>query len=146
MEVSGNILDYKVDEYTIVICHQTNCQTKSSKGLSKQIFDKYPETNIYYHKRTPGEIIITQTNDGKFVFHLNAQDSPGKPSTNESKEQRLEWFKKCISEIRKYSSPRCMFLFPYGIGCGLAGGNWNDYHRILLNSGIENLVIIKFDQ
>ena len=148
--VNGNILDYTEDNKNVFICHQTNCVTKTSAGLAKSIFDKYPESNIYKNNnilRTPGVYIETKTNDGKTIIHLNAQNNPGKVSNKETSYQRLEWFQSCLALLSHdinnnnfiNNTPE-IILFPYGIGCGLAGGNWDDY---LKSIGIFNQTLPK---
>lgn len=47
--------------------------------------------------------------------------------------KRIEAFKKCLSallnasEMQKYKK----ILFPYKIGCAVAGGNWGEYEKAI---------------
>ena len=44
----------------------------------------------------------------------------------DTQEEREQWFKECLEtlgENKKYQN----LAFPYKIGCGLAGGNWDHY-------------------
>ena len=59
-----------------------------------------------------------------------AQYYPGEPKY-ESYEQRLNWFKSCIDKISKIPDLK-QVAFPYGIGCGLAGGRWEDYEKLII--------------
>lgn len=140
--IDGNILTYKHDK-KIIICHQTNCKTTNPKGLSKSIFDKYPEVNIYTQNRTPGEIIFKKTNDNKIIANMNAQNYPGKP-LYETKEYRIELFKKCIQQLEEFVNDDYICLFPIGIGCGLAGGDWQEYYKIINNSKIPDIIFINY--
>ena len=50
-------------------------------------------------------------------------------SISETYENRFMWFKMCLEEIAKLKPTS--LAFPYNIGCGLAGGNWNQYYPAL---------------
>jgi len=151
--INGDITKETVDGYFTIICHQTNCVTTHAKGLAKAIFDAYPETNIYEagEKRTPGSYIRTDTYDGKTVLHLNGQNAPGGPSATETREQRLEWMRKILDLVaHNYEKNKLdyAFLFPKLMGCGLAGGNWDEYKALI--DGFERkgfkVVIIDFNK
>lgn len=121
--VRGNILD--AEEQFIV--HQCNCRTFRSAGLAKALFDKYPNTNIYNDGtvRVPGTIIIRDR-----IINLLAQDQPGKSSRQETQEQREKWFFDGLAQIERIDGLESI-AFPYGIGCGLAGGNWSVYFSMI---------------
>ena len=56
---------------------------------------------------------------------------PGKPSRGrDSAVSRLEAFGKAIDQIAELPELKSIG-FPYGIGCGLAGGDWNKHGRLL---------------
>ena len=64
----------------------------------------------------------------------------------ETKAQRLTWFKDSIYAFglllsEKYEKERFSIAIPYRIGCGLGGGNWQDYYTILeeWNKHIQNI-------
>jgi hypothetical protein len=121
--------------------HQTNCTSKSVRGIAASIFAKWPETNTYYgdfeRERKFGRNDIF----GKIrVVNMNAQLNPGGPNGNigDGIKDRLEAFETCLRDIEGYllhPSNTCMTLsFPYGIGCGLAKGNWLDYMSLIHDS------------
>jgi O-acetyl-ADP-ribose deacetylase (regulator of RNase III) len=133
--VEGNLLDATED----YICHQCNCITNQSKYIAQQIFDKYPYSNTYklrtQDKKThsiPGTIDIK--GDGKkerYVINMYSQYYPSYAKyTNDSKALRLKWFQKCLSligEEKNITTSPTSIAMPYKIGCGSAGGNWDDY-------------------
>jgi len=125
--ISGNLLDATED----FKCHQCNCVTTKSKGLSSSIFSKYPNTNTYknhnLHKSIPGTIDVFLDCG---VINLYAQYLPGKAVIKE-KELRLWWFELCLQAIIDHLPPDKSYAFPYGIGCGLAGGRWEDYFKLI---------------
>jgi O-acetyl-ADP-ribose deacetylase (regulator of RNase III) len=133
--VEGNILNSNAQ----YIIHQTNCVSFGFSGLANSIFEKYPESNIYkirselntWHK--PGHIYIVEK-----VINAMGQFFPGTPHSevvdgiliNDTKEQRIEWFKMCLARILKLPNLQSID-FPWKIGCGLAGGNWDEYKKII---------------
>lgn len=142
-----------------VILHQTNTKTTRGKGLSKQIFDMYPDANVYKnrHKKsmfsTPGTIQLVKTRNKKgekrYIINMFGQKYPGKPNrTDDTSEQREIWFRNCLMRVSKIKNLKAIAL-PYRIGCGLAGGNWNNHKKILKTFASDNpqikVVLYKFN-
>jgi hypothetical protein len=113
------------------ILHQCNTTSTTSKGLALQIFTTYPTANTYGKKRIVGTCDVIDR-----VINLYGQESPGKPTPKETKNTRLDWFKKALSTL-DIKDP---IAVPYKIGCGLAGGDWNDYLDILISSNLDFVV------
>ena len=120
------------------IVHQCNCTTKSAKGLAATIFRKFPYADVYNvignRNDIPGTIkVMGNGQKNRYVINLFGQIAGGKPKPNkESAEQRLQYFRaglQKISEIQNLES----VAFPYLIGCGLAGGDWNLYLNEIQN-------------
>ena len=46
---------------------------------------------------------------------------------------RLNWFKDAIDKFLEQvkNEDKINIAIPYEIGCGLAGGDWNDYYKVL---------------
>jgi O-acetyl-ADP-ribose deacetylase (regulator of RNase III) len=120
--VSGNLLDSN-EQY---IVHQCNCITTHSKGLSTQIFRAYPEADTYSRNdtRKPGTIHVFDK-----VINLYGQKYPGKSRSHSIAKQRLHWFQKGLFEILELNP--VSVAFPFKIGCGLAGGKWEHYLRLI---------------
>lgn len=120
------------------IVHQTNCITTKSAHLAKTIFDKFPHADIYKpriqsgHRDKPGTIIIK--GDGKskrYVINLLGQYYPSKSKfNNDTVELRQKWFKMGLTEILKIPNLTSI-AFPWNIGCGSAGGDWDDYYEMI---------------
>jgi len=125
--ISGDLLKLGLGPNDYIV-HQCNCKTTRGLGLSKDIFDKYPHANIYGDgsKRVPGEITVRHP-----VINLLGQFYPGKPKwSNDTKEMREAWFRDALTKISKIDGIEKVY-FPYGIGCGLAGGSWKIYLRMI---------------
>ncbi len=129
-EKFGNILDATED----AIIQQCNCVARKPHGLSQQIAQRFPHCRVYSNntQKTPGTIEVYHGNPT--IICLLAQYGMGKPHDYGQREPdsyklRLRWFQDALDEINpdEYSS----VAIPYKIGCGLAGGNWNEYLPII---------------
>ena len=135
-----------------LIVHQTNCISTNSKGLASEIFKKYPYADVYSCRRKqnnnnaipddwdiPGTISIKKGN-GPIIVAMFAQYDKGNVGHSyllslekDNQELREKWFKKCLKEIKIYMIANSIKSvgFPYKIGCGLAGGNWEIYNEMI---------------
>lgn len=124
--VEGNLLEAK-EKY---ICHQCNCVTDRAKGLAQALFGKFPYANVYKQrsKESVPETIHVAGNgrDKRFIINMFAQYSPGKVKERETAEMRLKYFRECLAKIAEIPDLESL-AFPFLIGCGLAGGDWNLY-------------------
>lgn len=116
-----------------VIAHQCNCKTVGPvKGLAKHLFDKFRYANTYTEncQRAAGTIQVCTGLDGtRPVINLYAQVYPGvarEDRKNDTKAARLNHFASCLDLISQQKWIT-QIAFPYGIGCGLAGGEWLEY-------------------
>jgi hypothetical protein len=120
---------FRLDKF--MICHQTNCISIGSAGVAKAIFSMEPEMgypNLSKNQRQYGKIHI-----GKRVINMNAQLFPGKPRNESEKQERVGMFMSCLGQIISQCSNKDVkgFIFPFGIGCGLADGDWKCYNNMI---------------
>lgn len=125
---TGDLLDYKPPFY---IAQQCNCTSRKPMGLSSAIFKMYPEANDYVRNShgSPGEIHVIG-----HVINMFAQVNPGparRPNTNDAENNRLSYFAACLEEIQRQIPKGSTVVFPWQIGCGLAGGNWEKYQPMI---------------
>jgi len=126
------------------ICHQCNCLTSHSAGLAKSMFDAFPYANIYAtrenlsnwkdHRDQPGTINIAGNGkDKRFIINMFAQIFPGKPkfpySSTDGWGAREGYFKTCLDKIALLDIGS--IAFPDHIGCSMAGGNWENYLKMI---------------
>lgn len=152
--VEGDLLDFDAQ----CIAHQCNCVSKGVAGLAKFLFEKYPKADIYvernnnytFHK--PGEIYVRDDyridNSGTswkniYIINMTSQFLPGPPGSSfeiapgmtvtETSETREKLFVQCLKEIKIIVEENKIesIAFPYRVGCGLAGGNWDRYKFVL---------------
>ncbi len=144
--VNGSIVD-ATEKY---IAHITNCVSTKSAGTAKAIFDKYPYSNTYITRTKPTEVnTIEILGDGiekRFIINIYSMMFPGAPfypeSIKDGVKTREKQFYKCLNKISKITNLKSI-AFPYGVGCNLAGGDWDYYFGVLSN--FEKYVNSKFD-
>lgn len=124
------------------IAHQNNCVSQYSKGLAKDIFEKYPYANCYMGRREydsttysePGTIQVC--GDGleqRGIINMFSQYYPGKATeTIDTIKDRKKWFFNCLMKIAEIENLHSV-AFPDHIGCGLAGGDWEWYFKRLVD-------------
>lgn len=134
-----------------VIVHQCNTVSTEAKGLAAAVFDRWPQTNLYIpgnSGRAPGKMQITNVDENLFVCNLYAQRYPGKPVEYETAVSRVKWFRDATFQLKKWvdeNAPATVY-FPFGIGCGFAGGNHETYMDMILEFAENvncNVVIVK---
>lgn len=132
------------------IVQQCNCLTSASKSLSLSIALRYTYAAVYEQRKgarsTPGTVVFAEPPlplDGPVVACLMGQIAPGKPGVWASRYRidrnldtpvaRLAYFEAALALLRDKIVERgwTKVAFPFGIGCGLAGGKWDDYVHIL---------------
>eukprot|EP00966_Prymnesium_polylepis_P060036 1392601-Prymnesium_polylepis.1 len=130
------------------IVHQ--CNTVSSKlgggGLSEQLFRKFPHANVYeaQHARgsrsQPGTASLCGRgvggSDGRGVVNLMGQRYPGPPkdANGDGTAQRQAWFSQALQALGAHPAIREQhqsLAFPNEVGCGLAGGDWAAYRKMI---------------
>ena len=128
------------------ILHQCNCTTTYAKGLSHVIFSKYPYADTYKSRKlpgVPGTIDILGDESNRLIINAYAQYYPGKANrTNDSKSLRLRWFEECLEKVCKIEGLKSVCM-PELIGCGLAGGNKDDYKKII-DKYMDKITIILY--
>lgn len=145
-EIKGDICHLEAD----VIVQQCNCVTQSSHGLSQQIEQTYPYVTLYSERKSPSLPGTCVWFEGKadqpIVACLLGQYYPGRSGRfsrgtkygpalygDDTPEQRLIWFQAALQELQAQLKNKdgWSVVFPYRIGCGLAGGAWNQYRPLL---------------
>lgn len=143
--ISGNLVTGSYD----IFCHQVNCRRVMGSGIAKQIREKYPEVFQAYARKTPmlGEILPVSCLDGRICVNMYAQDGYGR----DKQYTDYQAFQKCLDSLVGFLATQrqdAVVAFPYNIGCGLAGGDWNVVEKLLKDfSGKirQSVVIVKFD-
>ena len=147
----GNLLDTPFQ----FIAHQVNCQGVMGAGLALQIRQKYPRVYDEYRlycattEEPLGDHVIVSTPDNHCIINVFGQDSFG---TEKRQTDYAALYNGFISAIRhihsNFSMPdyiQIVIAIPFGIGCGLAGGDWKEVSRILTKIESEyNVVFVAY--
>jgi len=144
--IFGDLLESK--EHVIV--HQLNCIGTKPRGLSEALAKKFPYSNVYGKRKsiknknlavsedrgTPGDIEICYppNETDPIIIGMYGQYAYGSHNTvKEDKKMREQWFAEALEKLRVWliENNVTSVAFPYGIGCGLAGGDWHTYLYML---------------
>lgn len=138
--INGDLLEAK-ERY---LCHQCNCLTTRKAGLAYAIFNRFPYADVYSPRKylhcaprnliegqEPGKIIVCGNGkDQRYVVNMFGQLYPGKPkypdNPTDNYVARREFFRSCLQALADLPNLESV-AFPYGIGCSMAGGNWEEY-------------------
>ena len=147
---NGDIVN---DDYPF-FCQQVNCKGVMGSGLAKQIRDKYPYVYTEYrelvdrHKNLLGHIQLVHMTgvNQRICINMFSQDGYGR----DKQYTDYDAFRNCLdviaNELMSYS-PNGHYhtiAFPYKIGCGLAGGDWNIIKKMLeeFSEKVEQKVVV----
>ena len=135
----GNLLESDCD----YICQQVNCMGKMNSGIAKQIREKWPVVYQNYMAKCNfshpsgyirpelllGDIQIVglwdDYNETKFhqsVINMYSQLNYGYDGRRYTS---YDAFWNCVNLIKQSVPTDKKISFPYNIGCGLGGANWN---------------------
>ncbi|MBO5000015.1 MAG: macro domain-containing protein [Bacteroidaceae bacterium] len=144
---TGNVFDTGAH----VICHQVNCKGVMGGGIALTIKRKYPSVFSAYKamckKMTPesllGKIQPCICGGAKEIWIINmfAQNEFG----TDKRQTDYEAFEACCRELREWAilNGHKKIAMPHGIGCGLAGGDWNVVLNILKKVFYNNKVDVE---
>jgi O-acetyl-ADP-ribose deacetylase (regulator of RNase III) len=131
--VEGDIFNSPTNS---IICHQVNCKGVMGNGIAKTIKNKYPSVYLQYKnfcigiykKYLLGMGYLTMDHKtGRIIANLFGQYSYGSGLQTDYK--ALE---SAFEDVRNFIDVHALpVAIPFGIGCGLAGGNWEIVYNII---------------
>lgn len=128
-----------------LICHQTNC-IGATGGLAGAIFNKWPEAkNDYLHdvktfkEGLLGTVSISVISDTLTLVNMFAQSGV----SHKNKATQYSAFGACLYDLKAFYNNPTEIYFPYLIGCGLGGGDWNIVSE-MIEEVFPNAIICKF--
>lgn len=147
--ITGDIFK---SQYWDAMGHCANLYHTMGAGIARTIKQKYPEAyradcqTINGSKDKLGSASCAQLKDGSYIFNLYAQEGIGGPKRN----LRYDYLHDSISKVLQWGQKKFpekfVFAVPYGIGCGLAGGDWRIVEKILevVDSKFDNCEIVVY--
>lgn len=126
-----------------IICHQVNELSVMGAGLALQIKNKYPRVFEAYIKHCNeqclGKIQLVGINPEQAICNMFSQ----RGISRSCRTTDYDLFEQCISKLAKYAKENNKTVaIPYGIGCGLAGGDWKVVSK-LIEKHLPNATIYK---
>lgn len=130
--INANLLDSDCN----FICHQVNCQGKMGSGVAKQIRDRWPEVYSNYarvaNSKMLGKVQILYIEDANIprqcVVNMFSQENYG---YNGARYTSYDAFWNCLNELKNQIPKGATIAFPYKIGCGLGGANWEIIEKMI---------------
>lgn len=127
--VNGDILNCIED----IIVHQVNVAGVMGGGVALQLAKKYEKLEETYaefcemydndYNKLKGKVFKVMLK-GKFIMNMFSQ--------KENFDTDYESMKVALEEVKEYAkSYNLSIAIPYGIGCGIANGDWNTVLSII---------------
>jgi len=142
--IEGNILKVKYG----IICQQVNCKGKMGAGIALAIRKMWPVVYKDYiesyktgNLKLGAVIVTTIIPHNLFVANLCGQYNYGR----KGRYTNYQAIETCLKYIDSINSTGLPIYIPYGMGCTLAGGNWNIVSNII-EKIIPNAIIVKYDR
>ena len=132
--IEGNITDISEG----VIVQQVNCMGAIGAGVSGAIIKKWPavkkdylaKCSEYPRQELLGMITVTAVSRSLFVVNLFSQYSYGNSAKTGLVYTDMDVLVHGLKTlVYLYGKTGQQIYVPYGIGCGLAGGNWQELVR-----------------
>ena len=128
-----------------VIAHQVNCMGVMGAGVAKSLrlrypglYESYKETCDLYERDRKDLLGLChwyRTEDRKIILNLFGQYGFGRDKRYTDYEAFDKAMRDGIEMIKneafKEDGIQLCIALPYGIGCGLAGGDWSEVKEIL---------------
>ena len=130
--IRGNLLESDA----IAICHQVNCRNAMGSGIAAVIAAKWPIVKDRYSKAFEnlkdwtsllGKIQTVKIDHGRYVVNIFGQDDYGRDGVYTDYTALTRAFKQLN---RRFAGQTV--AFPFGFGCGLGGGDWQNIERMML--------------
>lgn len=119
-----------------IFCHQTNCKGVMGAGIARQITSLYPVVQIKnkaYCKNHPfATVLPVKVSPDRICVNIYAQDGYGRDKRYTDYVAFKTALDSFANRLNNSNIPKDWNIgFPYKIGCGLAGGDWNVIYPML---------------
>ena len=130
---------------TGVIIHQVNCQKVcGGAGLAKQIANAYPKWAQFFQRTTPslGKATVMEVAPFVFVASLYSQQAYGRDRRHTDYAAFRKALRAMASYEERYHERTPNYYMPFGIGCGLGGGDWTIIEAIIIEE-LPTAILVK---
>jgi O-acetyl-ADP-ribose deacetylase (regulator of RNase III) len=125
-----------LDTHRGIIAQQVNCRGAMGSGVAQQIATRYPVVHGAYRsffnqdpKPALGDAQFVPVADNLYVANVFGQDDFGGGSQRHTDYVALEQGLRAVAQFALDEGLRV--YLPYGIGCGLGGGDWKIVSEII---------------
>ena len=129
-----------------IIIHQVNNKRVMGAGVAKSIREKYPShyTDYMSSQLHLGSLVCSRVSQNIGVIGMVSQNGFGRNKNVVYTDYSA--FAQCLKEIKKLHDkcPNVNYYMPYGIGCGLANGDWNIISG-LIKEICPFIILVKFN-
>lgn len=132
--VHGNLIIAFEKGYINFMAHCCNMQNVMNAGIAKQIRNAFPQAYTadtqWYKGNSPlmfKHVSIAHIKEGQYIANVYGQEFYG----TKRKQLNEEYLRSGLTELSSFIEDDDIIGLPYGIGCGLAGGNWDDVYKII---------------
>ncbi|RKD26019.1 hypothetical protein BEP19_03590 [Ammoniphilus oxalaticus] len=155
--IPGDLLTALKEGKVNVIGHQSNCFTEMSGGIARQIKNQFPAAyeadravTLSPEERL-GKISYWKDKDKAIVnlygqFHFEV--GPRQTDYDALRSAMILMLQKINEWEKEDSAFKAVIGFPYQIGCGLAGGEWDIVEKIIedvfVTEGKREVVLYQF--
>ncbi len=123
-----------------IICSQVNCKGVMGKGIAKSIRDKWPIVyedymefyNFFEKDNLLGRVRFSVVNKNDLIVaSMFSQFDYGREKRLYTDYKAFDSSLKYIKNSRIFRNHDLQIYFPYGIGAGLGGGDWNIIEKMI---------------
>lgn len=139
-EIPGDLLDAKVG----IICHQTNYHGVMGAGVARAIANKLltaEQYNAYVNycwihgQEAVGTVQFIDCEPHLVVANLFSQDEALARRRAGQSITDYEAMFTCLQQVRNLAERRNLPIYiPHGMGCGIAGGDWNRVRQLIYST------------
>jgi len=128
--------------FTPNLAQQVNTGGKRPGGIAKQMEAKYVCTRLRHHGGAKPALLstvridttpeLTENHGPVTIFSIYGQLNGGGPGKeNDSAADREAYFEQGLDYIKTQEPDLKSIAFPEGIGCGIGGGHWPTYKKMI---------------
>jgi O-acetyl-ADP-ribose deacetylase (regulator of RNase III) len=131
--INGNVLDVFADRKINFLAHCCNMQNVMGAGIAKYIKRLYPEayeadTKWFLNKNPDfSHMSMAKIGVNRYVANIYGQRYYG----TENRQLNYAYLKLGLSQLARVTDGGDCIGLPYGMGCGLAGGDWDIVQPII---------------
>ena len=132
-----------LDTTTSVLGHQCNCVANRSWGITKKIFEIYPEADVYKEREKTGpsplgSYHMTQINSDRTLVNLFAQTHPGPAKSAEEQTLRVAHLREALRKLLTEHPQITAIALPAAIGAGPSTASLRESTTSLFQFAVES--------